>query len=121
MADAEARGLTHLPVAEQLQKRCAAAGKWVQRANNALRRRTGMPLLETLHQEASGIAVKLEQMEEVVQRISAAQSWSARAKAALARTATVEEMRALQAEAEALDVTVPEESTVADKVSSMDR
>ena len=121
MADAEARGLTHLPVAEQLQKRCTVAGKWVQRANNALRRRTGLPLLDTLHLEASGIAVKLEQMEEVVQRIGAAQSWSARAKAALARTATVEEMRALQAEAEALDVTVPEESTVADKVSSMDR
>ena len=30
MADAEQRGLMHLPVAEQLQKRVTIAGKWTQ-------------------------------------------------------------------------------------------
>ena len=121
LADAEARGLMHLTVAEQLQRRVNSGLKWMQRASNALRRRTGLPLLNTLLHEASAIPIKLEQMEEVTQRIRQAKAWVGRAKVALSKMASVDEMRKLQGEAEALDVTVPEETIIADKVSLMDR
>ena len=121
LADAEARGLMHLAVAEQLQKRVNSGLKWMQRASNALRRRTGLPLLNTLLHEASAIPIKLEQVEEVTQRIVQAKAWVGRAKVALSKVASVDEMRKLQGDAEALDVTVPEETIIADKVSLMDR
>ena len=123
--DADELDLAHLHVGVALTKRCGVASKWAQRANNALRRRTGLSALEALRAEATsgansaGMGVRLEQLEEVDTRIAGAQAFVARAKAALARSTAVE-LRELKAAGEALDVTVAEEEQVASRVKSID-
>ena len=68
--DADELDLAHLHVGVALTKRCAVASKWAQRANNALRRRTGLSALEALRAEATsgansaGMGVRLEQLSQ---------------------------------------------------------
>mgnify|MGYP002630135236 CR=1 FL=1 len=118
----EAHALTveHLPPVIELQKRYTAASKWAQRANIALRRRTGLAALEALQQEVSGFAMTVEQQTEVEERIASAQDWSSRARKALEGMANVDVVRTLLEEAQRLDVTVPEEETIATMVKSVD-
>ena len=103
-------GLSHLDLAHALQKRVAAAAKWSQRANNALRRRSYLSVLESLGSDGAVVGVRLEQLEEIRSRISEARAWAVRARAALGRrSATPAEIRTLAGEAEVLNVTIPEE------------
>ena len=135
LAEGERLRVTHLPDALSLAKRCTAASRWAQRANNSLRRRSYLAAFESLAAEGSTLRVGTEQLREVEGRIGAATSWAARARAALGLDAecaegaagksgrglaSVEEVRALAAEAAALDVTVAEEAQVADLVKSVD-
>jgi len=112
--------MEHLPDVVEVQKRCTAASKWAQRANIALRRRTGLGALESLQQEASGLAVQLEQQAEVEQRITTARDWSTRARQAIEGRADVETVRTLLEQGEQLDVTIPEEETIAGMVKAVD-
>ena len=146
LSRAEALGVRHLPDAVELSRRFTTAGRWVYRANNALRRRSYLPALETLAQEGSTLGVTTDQLKEVRARIDAATSWAKRARVALglppsdgnadkdeepkskASSATtngnalpsVESIRSLAAEAAALDVTVAEEVQVGELVKKID-
>lgn len=147
LARGEELRVRHLPDAVDLARRCATASRWAHRANNALRRRSYLPALESLAAEGATLGVATEQLREVHQRIAAATSWGRRARAALripepkssegegeaASSATgeaggadaglpsVETIRALAVEAAALDVAVPEEAKVAEMVKDIDR
>ncbi|KAL3920045.1 MAG: hypothetical protein SGPRY_005400, partial [Prymnesium sp.] len=105
-------GMDHLPPVVELSRRCAAGAKWAQRANIALRRRTGLASLEALLGEAEGLGVALLQKEEVEGRIRSAREWSERAREAMAARAGVEAVRLLAEEAALLDVTVAEEEAI---------
>jgi hypothetical protein len=136
----------HLPDAVELARRCATATRWATRANNALRRRSYLPALESLAVEGATLGVATEQLREVQTRIEAATSWGIRARAALRIPESseggdgvaiagvgaaeaggadggpllVEVIRALAVEAAALDVMVAEEGKVVEIVKDID-